>query len=136
MIAWWIGVASAAVTLDAEPARQGTEAVVLVTDEIGDPRSGETVRVVHRPGLAGEKELAVGITDGRGRVRWTPEASGITNLRAGDQVQVIRVAPAQPPTTTAVVLGLLATSGLVALGYGIRGPRRSKQTSVPGSWRG
>ena len=127
MIAWWIGVASAAVTLDADRAEQGTESVVLVTDEIGDPRSGETVRVVHRPGLAGEKELAVGITDGRGRVRWTPETAGITRIRAGEQVQVFRVVPAHLPTTTAVVLALLGTAGLGALGYGIRGPRRSKR---------
>ena len=65
----------ALVTLEA-PALIGAEVVIAVTDEQGDPAGGETVRVVHRPGLAGEREVAVGITDGRGRVRWTPDASG------------------------------------------------------------
>jgi hypothetical protein len=124
---WWIGVASAAVTLDEAPAREGTESVLLVTDEAGDPRSGETVRVVHRPGLAGEKELAVGITDGRGRVRWTPEASGITRIRAGEEIEVIRVATVGLPTTPIVVLGLIGAAGLGALGYGVGGPRRPRR---------
>lgn len=132
MIALWIGVAWASVTLDVEGepvAREGVETIVLVTDEIGDSQSGETVRVVHRPGLAGEKELAIGITDGRGRVRWTPETSGIAKIRAGDQVQLIRVVADRPPTTTGVALGLVACSGFLALGYGVRGPRRPGRRS-------
>jgi hypothetical protein len=125
VIAWWAGIAMATITLDAEPAREGVEAIVLVTDEIGDPQSGETVRVVHRPGLAGEKELAIGITDGRGRVRWTPETAGIAKIRAGEQVQPIRVVADRPPTTSGVAIALLFCAGLLALGFGLRGPRRA-----------
>jgi hypothetical protein len=109
--------ADAAVATEAEP-HQGTETAITLTDADGQPASGETVRVVHRPGLAGEQELAVGITDGRGRVKWTPSQPGVTRIRAGDQVLLVRVAPAAVGASTPVSLGLLAAIALGALLWG------------------
>jgi hypothetical protein len=107
----------ALVTLEA-PAMFGVEVVIAVTDERGDPAGGETVRVVHRPGLAGEREVAVGITDGRGRVRWTPDAAGVARVRAGDEILPVRVQGPVPPAVP-VLIGLLAAGGLLALGLGL-----------------
>jgi hypothetical protein len=103
--------------------RQGEEVVLAVTDEAGDPRSGETVRVIHRPGLAGETELAIGISDGRGRVRWTPEVSGVARLRAGEEEAMIRIVPTSPPIVVVVTLGLLLLTSAGALGHGGWGHR-------------
>lgn len=122
MIAW-AALAFGAVATD-DPPREGIETVITLTDEHGDPASGETVRVVHRPSLAGEKELAIGITDGRGRVRWTPAEPGLARLRAGEEVQDVRILPAQAPTTTLVLIVLLAVAGVVAAALGLAERRR------------
>ncbi|MEZ4236501.1 MAG: hypothetical protein R3F59_10150 [Myxococcota bacterium] len=130
VLLWLAQAALGAVTVEGEPEdgppivlRQGEEVVLAVTDAEGEARSGETVRVVHRPGLAGEAELAIGISDGRGRVRWTPELSGLARLRAGDEVRSLRIAPAAPPLGVEVTLGLLLVTSLGAFGYGWVGPR-------------
>ena len=70
-------LAMAEITLENE-AVEGQPNVVVLTDINGRPRGGETVRVVHRPGLSGEREVAIGITDGLGRVRWTPDLAGLS----------------------------------------------------------
>lgn len=116
---WWLTLAHAGIRIEAPPVER-QETVILVTDELGDPRPGETVRVIHRPGLAGERERAVGITDGRGRVRWTPEQPGIAELQAGDEPLRIRVAWARVPVATWLLLGLLACGGVAALVVGTR----------------
>jgi hypothetical protein len=105
------------------PPLEGTETVIHVTDAMGDAASGETVRVVHRPGLAGERELAIGITDGRGRVRWRPEQGGIALLRAGEQTSTLQIQRNRPPTTTLVLLALLALGGLLPVVFGLLGRR-------------
>ncbi|MCB9686937.1 MAG: hypothetical protein H6735_18000 [Alphaproteobacteria bacterium] len=117
MIAW-MSYAFASVTLDAAPV-QGTEVVIEVRDDLGDPDSGETVRVVHRPGLAGTRELAIGITDGRGRVRWTPAEGGVARVRAGDQVLDLRIEPEHRPDLTLSVLVALSLLGLGLLGFAV-----------------
>jgi hypothetical protein len=122
VIIGWCVAAHAAITA-AEPPREGTEVVLLVVDAAGEPRSGETVRAVHRPGLAGEREVAIGITDGRGRVRWAPETSGMTTVRAGEEVQVMRVAPASFDPSVSILLVLLLAAGGGALGLAIREAR-------------
>lgn len=112
--------------------QQGVEVVIAVSDEAGDPRSGETVRVIHRPGLAGEAELAIGISDGRGRVRWTPGVSGVARIRAGDEATMVRVVPASPPAVVPVTLGLLLLTSVSALGYGTLGPHlRQRRVGPP-----
>ncbi|MEQ1569572.1 MAG: hypothetical protein ABMA64_28300 [Myxococcota bacterium] len=116
MIALWSGLALAAVVTETPPV-QGAETVIAMTDAEGAPASGETVRVVHRPGLAGEKELAVGITDGRGRVRWTPEQAGVARIRAGDELLAVVITPSAVPASTPLLLGLLGLASVLAVGW-------------------
>ena len=106
------------------PPVEGEETVIVVQDDLGDPRSGQTVRVVHRPGLSGEQELAIGISDGRGRVRWTPRSAGVAWVRAGDEVARIRVGGSAGAPVIPVLVGLLLLGGAAALGYGVAGGRR------------
>lgn len=122
MLLFWASQARASIEVEASP-KEAVETVILVTDELGDPASGETVRVVHRPGLAGERELAIGITDGRGRVRWKPEQEGLALLRAGEQTTKLHIEAHSPPITSLVLLGLLVTAGLGASLYGLLGRR-------------
>ncbi len=117
-----MSLAQAATELEV-PAEVGVETVVRVTDTEGHSRAGETVRVLYRPGLSGEQELAIGITDGRGRVRWTPEVPGIAQLRAGDERIALSVARSTAPTATWVLLGLLSLAGVVPLLWGLLGER-------------
>jgi hypothetical protein len=122
-VIWLATAAWAAVELETPPV-SGVETVVVVKDERGDPRGGETVRVVGRPGLSGEQEQAIGITDGRGRVRWTPRDAGVAWLRAGDEVQPVRIGGAAAGPVLPFLVGLLALGGVGALGYGARRSRR------------
>jgi len=110
-------LAMASVELESPPV-VGEPTVVKVLDDDDRPRSGETVRVVHRPGLAGEEEQAIGITDGRGRARWTPSTPGVAVIRAGDERQPAMVATSSPRVDTWLLIGLLAAAGLAAIGVG------------------
>ncbi len=118
MIFTWCAAALADVGFESPP-HDAVETVVTVVRD-GEPAAGETVRVVVRPGLAGSRELAVGITDGRGRVRWTPEASGLTEVRAGSERVRVLVAASGVPATTSVLLTVLT---LLTLGYLVVGFR-------------
>lgn len=128
MIALWCSLAHAAITLEAPP-MQGSPVVVAITDEEGRPRGGETVRAVIRPGLSGEHEVALGITDALGRVRWEPEEPGVARLRAGDDDLPIRVAWAAPPAEVVVELGLLYVGAAAAAGWGLLGHRARRRRS-------
>lgn len=101
----------------------GEEVVVRVLDADGRGRPGETVRVVHRPGLQGQRELAIGITDSRGQVRWTPELWGVARIRAGDELQPVRIAPLEPPRGAIALVVALIVAGLLGSGYGLVPPR-------------
>ena len=123
-------VAHAGIELEAPP-ELGVETVILVADDNGDGRPGETVRVVHRPGLAGEREVAVGITDGRGRVRWTPQLDGVAAIRADAETLTVRIPPAEAPREPLTLLVLLLVAAAVAAGYGLAprgsgGPRAAR----------
>jgi hypothetical protein len=122
VILGWVAVAAADVGFEAPP-RAGAETVIAVSRD-GEPGAGETVRVVVRPGLAGSREIAVGITDGRGRVKWTPDAPGLTEVRAGDESVAVLVAGDGPPATTAGLLALLAAGAAAAIGVGAGAGRR------------
>lgn len=104
----------------------GQSTVITVRDEFERAAPGATVQVVHRPGLDGERQMAVGITDSRGRVEWVPEVAGVTSVRAGEHTVPVAVASAGVPTGTATVLGLLLLAGLgfTAWGLAARRPRR------------
>ena len=118
MIVLWSTLAFAALTVDPAPT-QGVESTVLVTGDDLAPRAGVTIRVVHRPGLDGTRELSVGITDTRGRVRWTPELAGTAVLRSDNDALPLAVAWQGAPPETLILLGLLVAGALVAAGYGV-----------------
>ncbi|MBX2800924.1 MAG: hypothetical protein KTR31_24805 [Myxococcales bacterium] len=118
-VLWLSHLAMAGITFESPPLH-GAPTVVVVADDDGRPRAGETVRVVHRPGLSGEQEQAIGITDGRGRVRWTPAVPGRAEVRAGQEPLEVRVAWARAPLGTVLLLVLCALAGIVALGHGLR----------------
>lgn len=118
MIALWLALAAgAAVEIETAPS-EGAETVLVVTDRAGEPLAGATVRALYRPGLPGEREQAIGITDGRGRIAWTPSASGIARVQAADQRHAVRVAPRGVPEGTAGLLVAVLTLGMLLAGYG------------------
>jgi hypothetical protein len=127
MIAW-IGLALAGVEVDPPP-RTGAPSAVTVTDDAGAPQRGETVRVVHRPGTSFARERAVGITDGRGRVEWTPEEGGLVALRVGDHTTPLRVGWTGPPGGTATLLAVLVAGALGAVISGLIRRSRSRSTT-------
>lgn len=127
MIGWWIACALADVVVDPPP-KAGDASVVYVTDDLGSPRRGETVRVVHRPGTSFERERAIGITDGRGTIEWTPEQAGLATLRAGSTTVPLHIAWAEPPAGTLTLLSLL---GLTATGVLLSGFRRKVHRPRP-----
>jgi hypothetical protein len=116
MILMLWSVALGGISFESSP-RVGQE-VIIVVDRDGVPGRGETVRVVHRPGTAHERERAIGISDGRGRVSWTPEEGGVAEVRAGEELRGLHVAYAGIPTGTATALALLA---LASLGLALSG---------------
>lgn len=129
MILLWLSLclARAASTIAFEPEPvAGAETVILVTDDLSRPEPGATVQVVHRPGLAGERQVAIGITDSRGRVLWTPELGGVARVRAGEASVDVVVARSALPAGTATLLGLLFAGGLAAVLYGFTPHRRRR----------
>lgn len=114
--------AHAGITVEPLPTA-GADIVLQVTDSRGDPQAGRTVRAIRRPGLAGSDEVAIGITDGQGQVRWTPERGGVTELRAGEDRLRVPVGWVSPPTGTLLVWVLLLLAALAALTHGLW-PRR------------
>ncbi len=107
-----------------QPPIEGVETVIVVTDGADRPDPGVTVRVVHRPGLDGAQELAIGTTDGLGRVRWTPEEAGVAELRANQVVMPVSVGWSEVPAGPASLLVLLVLAGLGASVYGVASGRR------------
>lgn len=128
---WLLPAAFAGIAFETPPT-EGQETVVIVVAgtpggdlaEDRQPVGGATLRVVHRPGLPGEHEQAIGITDGRGRARWVPSEGGVAEVRANDEAVPVRITPARPPTTTLALLAAIGLGGVGALGYGL-GRRRS-----------
>ena len=113
-------LALAEITLESEPV-MGDKNYVILTDAEGRPRGGETVRVIHRPGLYGETEMAIGITDALGRAEWKPQESGVARLVAGEEELALHVAWPATPLNSAVLLLLLLVAGLGSSAYGMAG---------------
>ncbi len=113
----------AAPPVEVEPApAQGLPSQVTVRRGSGQPAPGETVQVAYRPGLAGERVVAIGITDDQGRVTWTPDAPGVAHLLAGDERLGLTVTREALPLPTLGLLGSLLLGAGLALALGA--PRR------------
>ena len=120
---------AAPITVD-PPAKIGQESVIAVTDDIGEPVAGLAVSVVLRPGLDGEKEIALGITDGLGRVRFTPDAGGLALVRADTEELPIAIGWGAAPEATLALLGALVVGAFAAIAFGttrIRVPDRRRR---------
>lgn len=103
--------AQAAVMVDPAPV-QGAESTITLLDDSGAPRPGVTVRVFHGRGLELVEEVAVGITDARGRALWTPQRAGRTVVHSEHEERAVHVAWAGPPRgLLALLLVLLLASG-------------------------
>lgn len=114
-------VAVAAAGLSVEPAPvAGAEGWVRLVDADGRPAVGVSVRAIHRPGLAEERQEALGLTDSLGRVRWSPVRGGEARILAGEEALDLEVRYATPPTSALVHLGLLLGLGLSAAAVGLR----------------
>ncbi len=109
--------------------RAGVESTLLLVDAQERPVPGATVQVVHRGGLGGERQRAIGITDSRGRVRWTPELPGVAEVRAGDARRPVAIAWSRRPVGTLAALALLVLAGLGFAGYGWT-PRSARRRSA------
>ena len=118
LLCWMVSSASGAILVEEEPQLGVTTWVTVLSDE--HPVAGETVSVLHRPGIAGEQEIAVGITDARGRVRWTPARAGVTIIQAGSRETVAQVRADFPPPEAITLLGLIIMAGLGSLLYGLK----------------
>ena len=122
-------LASASILVE-EPATLGEEVEITVLDDLSRPVVGAPVRVVHRAGLAGERELAIGLTDARGQVYWTPTYDGRTQVRARELSTTVRVHAKALPAPTLVLLGLSALTALVLGLLALRPPRRRAHRSA------
>lgn len=120
LLAW---LAHAEILVGSDPL-VGEEVEITVLDDLSRPLSGTPVRVVHRVGLAGERELAVGLTDSRGNVYWKPGQPGRALIRARTQEHTVHVRAETPPTNTFILLGGATLLGLALLGIAARPPRR------------
>jgi len=118
-----------ALTFDPAPA-VGVETVITLVDSFGGPQAGATVQVVHRPGLPGERQRAIGITDSRGRVRWVPETGGVALVKGDDDSVRVRVDRSEAPASTITLLVLLAVAAIGFVGYGGL-PRRFRRGAEP-----
>jgi hypothetical protein len=108
MMVLLLGLAYATITLD-NPLRVGTESAITVVDDLSRPVVGAPVRATYRLGLGDEREVAVGLTDARGMVYWTPTVGGPVALRAREHRETAHIERASAPTTEAVMLSLFTT---------------------------
>lgn len=123
MILWLTAALALAGVEISPPPAVGQTSDLQVTDADGRPRGGLTLRVVHRPGLTGARELGAGITDPRGRARWKPEIGGGSVLYAGDEA-LARVHVGEPDARASVFipLGVLLAAALASIVAARRSP--------------
>ena len=97
----------------------GQELTIVVLDDISQPVPQATVHAIQRPGLPGERDVAAGLTDARGRIYWTPSEGGPLLLRAREDQLVVHVAHEEAPTMTLLLLSASAALGLLLLLVGL-----------------
>jgi hypothetical protein len=100
------------------PPTPGVETTVTVVDDLSRPVVGATVRATWRPGLAGEHSVAVGLTDARGQVPWTPKQAGTVVISARDTSMILQSGSPWPDPTSTVWIAaiLLGCVGLMVAG--------------------
>ncbi len=125
MIALWAMLAWGADKVVVEPPAQiGVESEIRVEDEDGLPRPGRTVRVTYRVGLSNAEDRAIGITDGLGRVRWTPEMAGAAEVSIDGERQPLSIAWGAPPASVLAILVVLLATIVGFVGFGLSSGRR------------
>jgi hypothetical protein len=118
---WLLWMFSAQATqLSVEPALKVRNSVVVQCMDRGRPCEGKTVSVVLRPDLSDSQELAIGVTDSRGRVRWTPDRSGVAELRADNARLRVAIPWPRPPSESLLLMVLLLATCLGSAWYGLR----------------
>ena len=128
---WLVTSAFAGISFESPP-QEGQETVVVVVEgepggdlaEDSQPTGGATLRVVYRPGLPGEFEQAIGITDARGRARWIPTEGGIALVESNNSSLPMRILPKSFPPTTLILLALISLGSMASAIYGLS--RRSR----------
>ncbi|MFK7931323.1 MAG: hypothetical protein AB8H79_24280 [Myxococcota bacterium] len=126
MILLFSSLALAVLQVEAPP-QAGTEVAITLLDDLSRPVAGATVRAIYREGISEERDLAVGLTDARGRVYWTPKQGGPVVLRAKRDELRVNVAYGWPPLTPIAVGIPVGTLGMGLLAFGLWGSRRRKR---------
>lgn len=112
MMWWFLSVALAGVSFSEPELVADAEVSITLTEEGGAPLAGVPLKVVSNPGTALESSYTVGLTDGSGRVRWTPKEGGPHQLRYGDNTEVAQVRWDRPPLSASLSLLILLAAFL------------------------
>gem|GEM_PF-4676930 len=96
----------------------GQESTLSVTDADGLPRAGRTVRITYRKRLSTTEDRAIGLTDGAGQLRWTPEAAGAAELAVNNDRTPISIGWRFPPAATLLHLSILSLAGALFAVWG------------------
>lgn len=119
-----VGVALATEPIAVDPpAAVGAPSMVTLTDDLGRPIGGVAIHAIARPGLDGATDTAIGVTDGLGRVRWTPDRGGLVDLVADKVTLHLAVPWPSPPAETIALTALLAAAALSAIAWGASSAR-------------
>ena len=115
MFEFLVSCALAGILID-HPSTTSSEITITVTNSADIPLSGVSVRAHHRPGWHDASEIAVGISDSNGRVRWAPKVSGPALLQAGTQTQTIYIKTDATNTPTKFAfLSLVGIANILSL---------------------
>lgn len=109
----------------------GEQSAILMTDADGTALVGQTLRALHRPDLSDSHEVAIGITDGMGRVRWQPDLAGVTRLSSEDHELWVSIQPANLPSDTLSLLAAALLMCVLAAAHGLRRPRSWRPPGGP-----
>ena len=95
-----------------EAPQVGESTTIQVLDGAEHPIPGVSVRIIYRPDTHSANEVNAGLTDGGGKLAWTPIAAGPVVIRALDAEARVMVPATQLPVETwLLLLFSLAASG-------------------------
>lgn len=107
----------------APPPRVGSEVIITLTRDGSVPSAGVTVTATRFPGLPAQEEVALGLTDGWGRVRWAPSAGGVYAVSAHGTTALASVPWPSPPIEAAAPLAALLVVSALSAAWGLTRPR-------------